>query len=476
MRFVSSEEFRGKFTAPGSKEVEPMLCAQQPSHIQVSLFARPTKPTDIKRETTEEFCKKEKIAWCESPVIAARLRDECFVRQRYDSIPVEAVKVQFLDSRIADVLQNPRDDLVICKMDDRVGKGLMLSPYSTKPIKAGDIIGLYPGVCTSNTVYNNFFSGGSDFSSFGFEVNPGVPFCHIKSAYNDAIFWRNHFAYIQHALSLEKLKSLKIDPVIKRKIVVSNVMCVASIYMGFPVLLLVAICDIDPGKHLYFDYGDEFWSNPKSTADGKGGYFLFDDNARIIGKVDANNKFKAAKNINMKVADVKHPQITESETLKNLIENVGKSIANYQQIFVVNVRKTIEHHLKRKPQGELLICLNNMLSTDCADVEAFCINIARVINSQEFKSFRVEHVSEEITLCMHAYNRQRVLSGLKVVEFQSQQMAAVEAQQAGHLLRTVEKTDAQNSVDVVEQSSTIKPDSEALQEADQILFGSGFGK
>lgn len=476
MRFVSSDEFRGKSPLAGSQELEPMFCAKQPSHILVSAFARPTKPTDIKPETTADFCKKEKIAWCESPVVAASLRDQSFVRQRYNSVSQEEIKAVFVDSHVAEVLQNPRDDLVICKMDDRVGKGLLLSPYSKKPIKAGDIIGLYPGVCTSNTVLSNFFGGQSDFSSFGFEVDPGSALCHIKSAYNDAIYWRNHLAYVQHALSAEKLKSLKIDAGIKRKIVTSNVICVSSVYMGFPVLQLVAICDIDPGKHIYFDYGESFWSNPKSSASGKGGYFLFDDNARIIGRVDSTNKFKAAKTVNMKAADVKRPHLTEEEAFKFFRENSKRPVEKYQEIFVANVRQSIEHNLKRKARNEVLTCLNKILSLDYTGVERFYREVANIINSDEFKSFRIEYLAEEIILCMHAYNTQRALSGLKVLEFQEQQGAPIGAQQEDHFLSSAAKRESQNPSDIAEQGSTIEPDAEVLQEVDRILLGHSFGK
>lgn len=437
--FSAGDEFRGKLAAASSKELEPMFCTKQPSQILVSKFANPTSPSDIKATSVEEFCQQEKISWCESPLVAKKIRDQNYAVERLDRVDSEVFKAHYLSFTIAEVLLNPRDDLVICKMDDKVGKGLMLSPYAQRPIKAGDIIGLYPGVCTENNTLQAFLSGGSNFSHYGIEIEPGCPLTCIRKAYNDAIVWRNHCAYLQHAPSVATLKALKIDSAIKKRVVTSNVVSVASFYLGFPVMLLIAIDDIAPGKHLYFDYGDAYWSNSQATADGKGGYYLFDGNAKILGRLDGDAVFKISKASKANRAPKtsgkksnhtveKRPAMSEDEAIGIYRSNVDKPLKNYQELFATNVRKVIEHYLQRKPQGEILTYTNKILSLDCTNVETFFMEIAKIINSKEFESLNIHYLSGELSLCMQAFNIQRKLSGLNVLVYQEQQDATKLAQ------------------------------------------------
>lgn len=155
---------------------------------------------------------------------------------------------QTVAKRIKERLENPLPYLAVCKLDEKIGCGLI----TTQPIPAGTLLFLYAGKI-KYLPYNqthDYYIG----SEYGARIKGDI-FIDPKEVGGLARF-------MQHAPTENKVDEEFdfVDPETRKKLAIANVNLIATIYQGIPCLIAETCENVEAGHGLYFDYGRPYWA------------------------------------------------------------------------------------------------------------------------------------------------------------------------------------------------------------------------
>ena len=172
--------------------------------------------------------------------------------------------------QIEERLRNPLTSIVVCEINDQVGKGVFLA-LDAKPLPADTILGIYSGVFKKN-------EGKLDYT-YALSLSGIVEDSDLKKApIIDAKDYGNVFRLLQDLPSAEELQQIKdLSQDQLQRLAVENVQTAGIFYQGYPIMYFKTILPIEPGDQLGFSYRGGYWNNWVNKRK------LFDKNANIIG-------------------------------------------------------------------------------------------------------------------------------------------------------------------------------------------------
>lgn len=184
-------------------------------------------------------------------------------------------------SNLTDYVTKPRQDLMVVKINERVGCGAFLDPKAN-PIQENEIVTVYTGI------YKNFEQR-NECEDYAFDL-PQHPIFYSqnhaeKDGFNagfiDAKNYGNISRFIQDLPTEDEIKELyKLRTRKLNTIATANIKGLLSYCNNVPVVYLVATREIQPGEQLGFSYGRGYWSRAELIKNIK--RFLFDKNGQII--------------------------------------------------------------------------------------------------------------------------------------------------------------------------------------------------
>jgi len=256
----------------------PAYYGRQPEHIQF-LPTHPAFGGVVEQIACDDFCKQEGIIWSTTPVIRESVK-QCWLD------PKRGQGVGACNNNIAYHLFQKHHNVAICQMDKRLGKGLV----ALAPIKQGEYICCYTGFLHAMTDFTQ-----THFQAYGYECrHPGLFknwFArNVGTPMLNAELYRNYSTYMQHGMLSNDPRLLAIPKEYRDKVNAANICVAPTVHLGFPVLIVAAMRDIDPGEFLQYDYGN-YWHHQQQSGMGDGTFLLHDNLGRVIGSMNLAGEF-----------------------------------------------------------------------------------------------------------------------------------------------------------------------------------------
>ncbi len=257
-----------------SMNLKPAFFTESPLKLKYA-----TKPLRLATDLTEmPITEITKICglqgWTDGLYIPGNYRKRWVREKKYTGDEIDKKTQQDSEHEllksIEERLRNPLTSIVICEINEQVGKGVFLA-LDAKPIPAGTVLGIYSGVFKKN-------EGKLDYT-YALSLSGIVEDSEKKKApIIDAKDYGNIFRLLQDLPSADELQQVKdLSENQLKRLAVENVQTAGIFYQGYPIMYFKNIVPIEPGDQLGFSYRGGYWNNWINKRK------LFDKNAQIIG-------------------------------------------------------------------------------------------------------------------------------------------------------------------------------------------------
>jgi hypothetical protein len=335
---------------------EPLFYAEAPSHIHVADKLPTESGCASSLIPLDEFSKQENIQYTAGVHACLELRDSLWGNIQCPKTAIHSIN---------HILTHSYNHLVVAPMGE-LGKGLFLAT-DAKPICRGQTVLIYEGVLDAN---NKKVSEQEILYKYNYDSHKADnPIAEYYKNQDYAIYAgeRGGLArYLQCGLGDHELKEMSgLTDAEKKHLPTVNLGQEVVVYLGCPIIIFVALRDIEPGEQLTYSYGDGYWTNQKNI-DRK----IFDSTGHVIGEIK-NNHITIA-NMNRLCQLPNNKNMSESEK-QQLIE---KGLPQDQVIYPFDFRKSFINNLKFSIQSYLNRNKNNL------GIETFISTLLKAVTNE----------------------------------------------------------------------------------------------
>ncbi len=205
-----------------------------------------------------------------------------------------------LKKQLESILNNPRQDLVICKINDSVGYGV----FSSNDIPKDTVLCFFSGTLINSSKVKietdhaiGYYGLNTSFSTRNYRGIASF-FQHLPTAlkFPDAKIFSQLLQSMGQPVSENDLKindelySIEfIDKNVEKSLAIANIRCEYVCYNGIPVVLFVTDNPIKAGEQIGFNYGKDYWLSRNLVPE------FFDKSGSIIPSTSYKRTFHQLK-------------------------------------------------------------------------------------------------------------------------------------------------------------------------------------